>query len=137
VRDAKVAVAAQAVSNPFGPMRGAGIFGALVIANQGVDADTLRTRLASEMRASAEAITAEELTKAKNAWRSATIFGRQTALDLSEAVHYAAMYLGSPSAVNSEAGRYEAVTLADLRRVAATYLRPENSLTLVIVPEGK
>ena len=29
------------------------------------------------------------------------------------------------------------VTLADLRRVAATYLRPDNSLTLVIVPEAK
>jgi zinc protease len=137
VRDAKVAVAAQAMYNPFGPMRGAGIFGALTIANQGIDADSLRGRLAVELRLAAEGITAEELTKAKNAWKASTIFGRQTALDLSEAVHYAAMYLGSPSAVNSEAARYEAVSLADLRRVAATYLRPENSLTLVIVPEGR
>ena len=47
------------------------------------------------------------------------------------------MYLGSPDAVNSDAARYEAVTLADLRRVAATYLRRDNSLTLVIVPEAK
>ncbi len=137
VREAKVAVAAQALYNPFGPMRGTGIFGALVIANQGVDADSLRARLAAEMRTVADGISAEELTKAKNSWRSATIFGRQTAMELSEAVHYAAMYLGSPSAVNTEATRYDAVSLADLRRVAATYLRPENSLTLVIVPEAK
>jgi zinc protease len=137
VREAKVAVAAQALFNPFGPMRGAGIFGALVVANQGVDPDSLRVQLAREMRVAAEGITLEELTKAKNSWRSGTIFGRQTAIATSEAVHYAAMYLGSPEAVNSDAARYEAVTLADLRRVAATYLRVENSLTLVIVPEGK
>ena len=137
VRDAKVAVAAQALFNPFGPMRGAGVFGALVIANQGVDVDTLRAHLVREMRVAAEGITAEELTKAKNSWRSATIFGRQTALALSEAVHYAAMYLGAAEAINSDAARYESVTVADLRRVATTYLRPENSLTLLIVPEGR
>jgi len=137
VREAKVAVAAQALFNPFGPMRGAGIFGALVIANQGVDADSLRAQLAREMGRAAQGITAEELTKAKNSWRSSTIFGRQTAIATSEAVHYAAMFLGSPEAINSDAARYEAVTLADLRRVAATYLRPDNSLTLVIVPEAK
>ena len=137
VRDAMVAVAAQALFNPFGPMRGAGIFGALVIANQGVTPDALRERLADQMRTVADGITAEELTKAKNAWRASTIFGRQTAIATSEAVHYAAMYLGSPDAINTDAARYEAVTLADLRRVAATYLRPDNSLTLVIVPEGK
>ena len=137
VRDAKVAVAAQSLFNPFGPMRGAGIFGALVIANQGVDVDTLRVRFAREMTTVAQGISAEELAKAKNSWRSSTIFGRQTAIATSEAVHYAAMYLGSPEAINSDAARYEAVTLADLRRVATTYLRPDNSLTLVIVPEAK
>ena len=137
VRDAKVAVAAQSLFNPFGPMRGAGIFGALVIANQGVDVDTLRVRFAREMTTVAQGISAEELAKAKNSWRSSTIFGRQTAIATSEAVHYAAMYLGSPDAINSDAARYEAVTLADLRRVATTYLRPDNSLTLVIVPEAK
>jgi zinc protease len=137
VRDAKVAVAAQALYNPFGPMRAAGIFGALAIANQGVDVDTARAHLARQFAAAAEGVTAEELTKAKNSWRAATIFGRQTALALSEAVHYAAMYLGSPEAINADAARYEAVTVADLRRVAATYLRPENSLTLLIVPEGR
>ncbi|MBL8995784.1 MAG: insulinase family protein [Gemmatimonadetes bacterium] len=137
VREAKVAVAAQALFNPFGPMRGAGVFGALVIANQGVDVDTLHRSLLREMRTAAEGITAEELTKAKNSWRSGTIFGRQTAIALSEAVHYAAMFLGSPEAINADAARYEAVTVADLRRVAATYVRPENSLTLLIVPEGR
>lgn len=137
VRDTKVAVVAQALYNPFGAMRGAGIFGALAIANQGIDVDTLRAQLMRQMATAANGITAEELTKAKNARRASTIFGRQTAMATTEAVHYAAMYLGGPDAVNSDAARYEAVTLADLRRVAGTYLRPDNSLTLVIVPEAK
>ncbi|HET8769863.1 MAG TPA: pitrilysin family protein [Gemmatimonadaceae bacterium] len=137
VRDSKVAVAAQALNNPYGPMRAAGIFGVLAIANQGVSADSLNTQLQREVLASTEAITADELTKAKNSWRSQTIFGRQQALALSEAVQHAAMFLGSPSAVNTDARRYSAVTLADLRRVARTYLQPENSFTLLIVPEGR
>jgi len=137
VRDSKVAVAAQGLYNPFGPMRGAGIFGVLAIANQGVSIDTVQAQVLKQVVESADAISAEELTKAKNSWRSNTIFSRQQALAVSEAVHYAALYLGSPQAVNTDAARYNAVTVADLRRVAQTYLRPENSLTLLIVPEGR
>ncbi len=137
VRDAKVAVTAQALYNPFGPMRGAGIFGVLAIANQGIDPDTLQLRLTREVQGAANAITSEELVKAKNVWRARTIFARQQALEVSEAVHYAAMYLGGPDAVNSDASRYEAVTLSDLRRVARNYLAPDNSLTLLVVPEGR
>jgi zinc protease len=137
VRDAKVAVTAQALYNPFGPMRGAGIFGVLAIANQGIDPDTLQLRLTREVQGAANAIAAEELEKAKNVWRARTIFARQQALEVSEAVHYAAMYLGGPDAVNSDVSRYEAVTLSDLRRVARNYLAPDNSLTLLVVPEGR
>jgi predicted Zn-dependent peptidase len=136
VRDSKVAVAAQAVFNPFGPMRGVGIFGVLAIANQGVPVDTVQAQLLRQVSSSADAITQDELTKAKNAWRAGTIFSRQQAINVSEAIHYAALYLGDPQAVNTDAARYDAVTLADLRRVARSYLRPENSLTLQIVPEG-
>lgn len=137
VRESQVAVAAQVLHNPFGPMRATGLFGALAIANQGIAVDTVFRRLTSEMLAASEALTADELVKAKNAWRAQTIFGRQRALAVTEAVHYAAMFLGSTDAVNGEAARYADVTLADLRRVARTYLRPENSLTLLISPEGR
>lgn len=137
VRDSKVAVAAQALLNPFGPMRGAGIFGVLAIANQGVSIDTVHAQLLRQVVASADAISTDELRKAMNAWRAQTIFERQQALAVSEAVQYSAMYLGSPEAVNTDARRYNAVTVGDLRRVARTYLRPDNSLTLLIVPEGR
>jgi zinc protease len=137
VREAKVAVAGQAMHDPFGPMRGAGILGVLAIANQGVDADTVHALLAREVRDVAGNVTAAELVKARNAWRAQTIFERQHALAVTQAVHYAVMYIGAANAVNSESARYNAVTVDDLRRVARTYLRPENSLTLLIVPEGR
>jgi len=137
VRERRVAAGTQALFNPFGPMRAAGIFGVLAIANQGVTADSLAATVADELGRAANAITDAELTKAKNSWRASTILGRQTALSLSEAVHYAALYLGSPSAVNTDAARYEAVTVADLQRVARTYLRPERALTIIISPEAR
>ncbi|HRN54163.1 MAG TPA: pitrilysin family protein [Gemmatimonadaceae bacterium] len=137
VRGSKSSVAVQTLHDPFGPMRGAGVFGALAIANGGVPVDSVRAELARELFDSADRIGSDELEKAKNAWRASTIFGRQRAADVAEAIQYAALYLGGPEAVNTEAARYAAVTLADLRRVAQTYLRPERSLTLVIAPEDR
>jgi predicted Zn-dependent peptidase len=117
-------------------MRDAGMVAALAIANQGVAADSMNRELRSQMALATESLTPGELDKAKNAWCAGTILGRQQAIAVSDAVHYAAMFLGSPDAVNREATRYANVSLMDLRRVARTYLRPENSLTLIIVPEG-
>jgi predicted Zn-dependent peptidase len=136
VRGSQVAVAAQTLHDPFGPMRGAGLFAVLAIANAQVGIDSLHAAVERETRLSADGITDGELEKARNAWRARTIFGRQTALDVSEAVQYAALYLGGPSAVNAEAARYAAVTVSDLRRVARTYLRQDNSLTLLIAAEA-
>ena len=135
VRGSQVAVGTQTLHDPFGPMRAGGLFAVLAIANASVGVDSLHAAVEREARVAADGITADELEKAKNVWRARVIFGRQTALDVSEAVQYAALYLGSPSAVNAEASRYAAVTVADLRRVARTYLRPGNSLTLLISAE--
>jgi predicted Zn-dependent peptidase len=137
VRDAQVAVVAQGMHDPFGPMRAAGIFGVLAVANQGIAADTVKALIERELLNVAGSLTSAELTKARNAWRAQTIFERQHARAVTEAVHYAATYIGAANAVNSEAARYNAVTLDDLRRVARTYLRPDNSLTLLIVPEDR
>jgi zinc protease len=137
VRGSQVAVGAQALLDPFGPMRGAGTFAVLGVANAGVSVDSLHRQLLRDVVNAADEVTGPELEKAKNVWRARTIFGRQQALAVSEAVHYAAMYLGRPEAVNTNAARFAAVTLPELRRVARTYLRPERAFTLQIVPEGR
>jgi predicted Zn-dependent peptidase len=138
VRDAKVALAAQALVNPFGPTRGPGAWAALAIANQGVAIDSAEGRLQGEIaRVRADGVTEAEVTKAKNAYRFAKVSERQQALPFAEAVHFAAMFLGDAKAVDTDLDRYDAVTAADIQRVATTYLRPENALTLVITPEKK
>ena len=138
VREAKVALSAQAIVNPFGPTRGPGAFGVLAIANQGVAIDSSEAGLQAEMaRVRAEGVTDAEVAKAKNAYRFAKVSERQQAMPFAEAVHFAARFLGDVRAVDTDLDRYDAVTAADIRRVAERYLRPENSLTLVITPETK
>jgi predicted Zn-dependent peptidase len=137
-RETKAALAAQALVNPFGPRRGPGMFFALGIANQGVPIDSVEKLLAQEVeRVARDGVTEEEVTKAKNQFRFTKVNERQRAFALAEAVQYAALYLGSPEAVNTDLDRYMRVTAADIKRAAAAFLRLDNSLTITIVPEGK
>ena len=136
-REARAAASTQALVNPFGPRRGPGVFLFFVIANQGVSADSLDGLVAAQLRRVAEeGVSAEELTKAMNQYRASTIMQRQTALSTAEAIQHARMFLGSADAINTSLDRYMAVTVDDVRRVAAKYLIPENSLVMLIVPEG-
>jgi predicted Zn-dependent peptidase len=64
------------------------------------------------------------------------ITGRQTPLAVAEALQSANHFLGSPDAANADFARHMAVTAADIRRVAAEYLRPENALTLLVSAEA-
>ncbi len=47
---------------------------------------------------------------------------------------YEHLYDGDASLVNGELARYQAVTLADVRRVAAQYLVPANRIVLDVMP---
>ncbi|HET7458338.1 MAG TPA: pitrilysin family protein [Gemmatimonadaceae bacterium] len=135
-RETKATVATQAIAG-LDPRRGPNFFVVFGIANQGVPADSVDRLLAAEVaRVAADGVTDTELTKAKNAYRAGAIEDRQRALNVAEALHTADTFLGSYEAVNSALDRYMKVTAADLKRVATTYLRPENSLVITIVPEG-
>ena len=137
-RETKAAAAAQSLINPVGPVRGPGLFGSLAIANQGVPIDSVEKLLAAQVaKVAADGVTEAELSKAKNTFRANTINGRQSALNLAEAVQYAGLFLGGVDNVNTDLARYNAVTAADIKRVAATFLRADNSLTIVIVPGAK
>ena len=136
-RGARAAVATQAVLNPTGPTRGPGLFGVLGIANQGVAPDSLERLLLAEVaRVGAAGVTDAELAKAKNAFIAERISARETALGRAEALHTANTFLGDPAAVNTDLARYQAVTAADVRRVAQRYLVPANSVITVIAPAG-
>jgi predicted Zn-dependent peptidase len=138
VREQKLAQFSVSLLNPAAPRRGPGVFLTLAVVNEGVTADSLEAALAKEiLRAAAEGVTEAELTKAKNAFRTQLITQRQLSLFKAEELQTASMFLGSPEAVNTAWRRYLAVTVDDIKRVAGTYLRRDNALALLIVPEGQ
>ncbi len=135
VRDKKLAQGAIVLSNPAAPRRGPGVLLALGIANQGVTPDTLEQALSEEFaRIVQEGVSEAELTKAKNGYRTQLITQQQQTLAKAEAVQTASLFLGDAEAVNTNWRRYMAVTVADIKRVAGSYLRPENALVLLITP---
>jgi zinc protease len=135
VRDRKLAAQILAFANPFGPRRGPGVLLALGIANQGVGSDSIAAGLSTEFeRVAREGVSEAELTKAKNSYRTQLITQQQQALNKAEALQSASLFLGGPEAVNTNWRRYLSVTTADVKRVAATYFRPENSLIILITP---
>lgn len=130
-RDARAAVSTQAAI--FANRRGPSLFGAFAVANQGVTADSLAALLAAEVaRISEEGVSEAELNKAKNVYRATVISNRQRPFDVAEELHHAATFHGSAEAVNGDFARYMAVTLEDIRRVAQTYLKPDNVLVLIV-----
>jgi zinc protease len=137
VRGEKLAQFALTEANLAGPRRGPGILLTLAIANAGVALDSLEASvLAQYARVVQEGVTAAELTKAQNAHRTRLINQLQQALFKAEALQSANLFLGDPEAVNTDWRRYLAATPDDIRRVAATYLVPANSLVLLITPEA-
>ena len=82
----------------------------------------------------ARGITARELEKAKNNIRAGFVFGLQRPLGRAEFLGMSELYDGDASIVNTELARYEAVTLADVLRVAGQYLVPSNRIVLDVMP---
>ena len=135
VREKKLAQFALVLTNPFGPRRGPGQIMALGVSNTGVSPDSLEAGLSAEFhRVATEGVTEQELTKAKNAYRTQLITQQQQAANRAEALQSANLFLGTPDGVNTNWRRFLAVTVADIKRVAATYLVRDNSLVLLVTP---
>jgi predicted Zn-dependent peptidase len=136
-REQKVALGTQSFVNLFGPRRGPGAFVLFAVANNGVSIDTVEARLNQQVALLANGVTDAELAKAKNSWRADAIRERARAMSLAQAIQRANLFLGDPSRLDADFDRYAAVTTDDLKRVAATYLRPENSYTFIDAAEAK
>ena len=81
VRDLKLAQFSVSLLNPASPRRGPGVFLTLAVVNQGVVADSLEAALAAQVaRIATEGVTAAELDKARNAYRTSLITQQQQAL---------------------------------------------------------
>jgi zinc protease len=115
--------------------RGPGVFIVYSIANQGVDAGRLEALVDEEVaKVRDQGVSAAELERAKNQFRSQAIRALQTAMGRAEALQRYALYHGDPGAIRDDLAKYTAVTRADVQRVARQYLVNDNRAVVITVP---
>ncbi|MBL8769750.1 MAG: insulinase family protein [Phenylobacterium sp.] len=123
-------LAVEAFSNADLP-RDPGLFlvGAIMSSGHGVDEG--EAALLAEVRRLREAPpTAAELAEAKNELVAAALRERETIEGRASAIGYALKVDGDPNAVNTELARLQAVTAADVQRVARKYLAEDRRMTI-------
>jgi zinc protease len=84
-----------------------------------------------------EGISQVELDKAKRQFVAGLVMGRQTVLSKAEALQHARFMHGNIESVNSDVQKYNAITAADIRRVAEKYLTTANRSVITVVPAAK
>jgi len=83
-----------------------------------------------------EPISASELEKAKNQLITSQLRQRETNLGKSQSLGGATVLLGDPNRVNTELDRLQAVTAADVQRVAKKYFTDQNRYVFFYLPES-
>ncbi len=135
VRRDKAAVGAGTISNPTGSRRGPGAVLVYGIVNQGVSVQHLDSLITAQLDSiRAAGVSAEELTKAKNTLQAGFIGSRETTFSRAEELQHYAMFHSAIDEINTDLGRFQAVTADDIRRVAAKYFDPANSVTVIVKP---
>lgn len=123
----------------FNDYKGASVLYAAAYPNQGDKVENMRKVLDDELvKVRKEGVTDEELARVQQQQLVSTITGfRNSALDTAEWLQDATLTFGNPNSSGQELARYQAVTPADIQRVAQTYLcaRPMN--VQIVLPEGK
>jgi len=82
-------------------------------------------------------VAAAELEKAKNQILSGQLRQRETSLGKSNILGRAAVILGDPNRVNTDLDRLQAVTAADIQRVAQKYFTDNNRYVIYYLPESE
>ncbi|MEM9491606.1 MAG: pitrilysin family protein, partial [Myxococcota bacterium] len=99
--------------------------------------DKIEALLADEVAKLRRApVTARELAKAKNQLLSAFVFSLEGVAGVAQRIGTSWIQTGDPAAWLSSIERFNAVTVADIQRVANAYLTENNSTVVVIPPRG-
>ena len=83
-----------------------------------------------------DGVTERELARAQNSTRAQFLDQLASVLGKADQLNFYNYFVGTPDYARQDAGRYDKVTAADLKRVAASYLAKPR-VTLTVVPEGK
>jgi predicted Zn-dependent peptidase len=134
VRSTRTADATQ--GGRLGDRDGPGVFGLFAVAAAGVSGDSLASVLRAQIEwATSPALGDADLARARDIYRATTISDRERAAGLADALQRPGAAAGAGAEIGAGDARLMAVTLADVRRVAATWLAPAHALTLVVTPE--
>jgi zinc protease len=82
-------------------------------------------------------ITDRELTRVKNGVRASMLDELSSVLGKADRLNYYNYFAGTPDFFAQDQARYEALTAADVQRVAKQYLLSRPKIIMTVVPEGK
>ncbi|WP_421730442.1 M16 family metallopeptidase [Brevundimonas sp.] len=109
----------------------AGYLAAYAIMADGQDPDAGVASIQAEIaRLRDQPVTAAELAEAKNELIAAALRGRETVADRAQVLGWALIRTNDAATADREVADIQAVTAADIQRVAQRYLTPERSITL-------
>jgi zinc protease len=116
----------------------AGLFDVIAFVANGKKPEDVESSLRAEIKKLQDApVSAAELEKAKNQLVTGNLRSRETNLGKSQSLGRAAVLLGDPNRVNTELDRLQAVTAADVQRVAKKYFTDENAYVFYYLPESE
>lgn len=114
-----------------------GLFELTAIVAAGKKPEEAEAALRAEVKKLQDApVSAAELEKAKNQIITSNLRQRETNLGKSQTLGGAAVLLGDPNRVNTDLDRLQAVTAADVQRVASKYLTDANRYVFYYLPES-
>jgi zinc protease len=104
---------------------------------QGVAPSRLARAVDAEVaRVARDGITPRELARAQNTIRARFLDRLASVQNKADLLNFYNYFVGTPDYVRQDAVRYDAVTAADVQRVAATYLM-KPKVVLTVVPQGR
>jgi zinc protease len=135
VRDKEVATATGAF---VGEQRGPGLFRLIAIIRPGKSPEDVEKMIYEEIdRAKAKPYDGEVLSKVKMLNRRNQITGMTSTLNRAASMADDAIFFNDPALIYSDVEKYNAVTAADVQRVAQKYLVETNRTVIVTSPKPK
>ena len=128
----------QSVGGFADEKRGTGAFYTSATVRQGVKTEDVETAIYAEIeRLKSEGIADWELQKAKNTQRRNFINSMQSSLSRALNISVWTTYYNDPNLINMRLSKVDAVTKADVQRVANKYLVTPNRTVVVTMPKAK
>jgi len=116
----------------------AGLFTLTAIVAAGKKTEDAESALKAEIKRLQDTpVSAAELEKAKNQIITSQLRQRETNNGKANALGQAAVLLGDPNRVNTELEKLQAVTAADVQRVANKYFTEKNRYVFIYLPESQ